>query len=187
MAKIPVSKDKILNLALQHESHPDNITPAVFGGFNTAVADNEKVTFIKYDMPSDLKAVVVIPNIHFSTNHSRTTLSKRVSLKDAVFNISHTSLLTAAIMSKNYEVLKEASKDVIHQEIRMSKMPELFDIQKFALANGSLMSTLSGSGSSFFNMAHIDDAKRLKDKIADNFSTFRVELFDFDNLGLTVE
>ncbi len=34
VAKERYSKRKILNLALEYEPHPDNITPAVMGGFN---------------------------------------------------------------------------------------------------------------------------------------------------------
>jgi len=38
-AGIRVSKRRILNHALVYESHPDNITPAVMGGFNAATIE----------------------------------------------------------------------------------------------------------------------------------------------------
>ncbi|MEJ2414260.1 MAG: homoserine kinase, partial [Sulfurimonas sp.] len=42
-ASIRVSKRRILNHALVYEPHPDNITPAVMGGFNVATIEKNKV------------------------------------------------------------------------------------------------------------------------------------------------
>ncbi len=53
-------------------------------------------------------------------------------------------------MTESWDLLKVASKDRLHQTRRMKQMPELFDVQKIALEKGALMSTLSGSGSTFF-------------------------------------
>lgn len=187
MAGIEISKEKVLNIALTYEPHPDNITPAVFGGFNVAVVENTRVFSIKKDMPNTLKAVVVIPNVHMSTNHSRGALPKRYSKEEAVFNISRSSLLTGLLFSENYDLLRVASRDKFHQDIRMKNLPELFEVQRLALDNGALMSTLSGSGSSFFNMVYKDDADRLKRVFENAFGFFRVEVFDFDNDGLTCQ
>lgn len=186
MAGISLTKDKILGLALAHEPHPDNITPAVQGGFTVASVDHGKVHYVKTDMPKDLKAIMVIPDLHQSTNHSRTILPKKVTLKETVFNITHSSLLTAALLSGKYELLKVASQDCLHQEVRMQRVPELFDVQRISLEQGALMSTLSGSGSSFFSMVHCDDATRVSTKLKDKFPDFRIEIFDFDNDGLTI-
>ncbi|HIC42814.1 MAG TPA: homoserine kinase, partial [Sulfurimonas sp.] len=70
-AGVRVSRRRILNHALQYEPHPDNITPAVMGGFNTAVVEKSKVFSEKKHIPPYLKAVVVIPNKPISTAHSR--------------------------------------------------------------------------------------------------------------------
>ena len=53
--------------------------------------------------------------------------------------------------------------------------------------NGALMSTLSGSGSSFFNLVYSDKALSLKSKLIDKFPKFRVEIFDFDNNGVVIK
>jgi len=184
MAGVEISKEKVLNIALTYEPHPDNITPAVHGGFNVAVVEDARVFSVKKDMPSSLKAVVVIPNVHMSTNHSRGALPKRYSKEEAVFNISHSSLMSALLFAGNYEMLRVAAKDKFHQDIRMKNLPELFEVQRIALDNGALMSTLSGSGSSFFSMVYADDALRLKRILEGSFGFFRVEIFDFDNDGL---
>ena len=182
-----LSKQKLLNLALSYESHPDNITPAVMGGFTVATVSDNEVNFIKKSLPKSLKAVVVIPNRPISTHLSRKTLPFKYSKEDTIFNVSHSSLITAAFMSENWEMLREASKDRIHQYYRMKQMPELFSVQKVALRNGALMSTLSGSGSTFFSLVYEEDAQKLVSKLKENFSHFKVFSCDLDNDGVKVD
>jgi len=184
---IELHNKKLLNLALSYESHPDNITPAVMGGFTVSSIHENEVYFIRKDIPNTLKAVVVIPNRAISTNLSRKSLPYKYTKEDAIFNISHSSLLTAAFMSEDWRMLKKASKDRFHQYYRMKQMPELFAVQKVALRNGALMSTLSGSGSTFFNMVYDKDTTRLVKKLEENFPHFKILVCDFDNNGIIVE
>ncbi len=186
VADVELSKDKLLNFALAYEHHPDNITPAVMGGFNVSTVKNNEVQYINKKIPKHLKAVLVIPNRSMSTNLSRKILPYKYSKEDAVFNISHSSLLSAAFMSENWEMLKTASLDKIHQQYRMRQMPELFNVQKLALNNGALMSTLSGSGSTIFSMCYEENLDKLQKKLKKSFYHFKVITCDFDNYGLSI-
>jgi homoserine kinase len=187
IADMKIDKQNLLNLALSYESHPDNITPAVMGGFTVATVKDHEVNFIKKELPKSLKAIVVIPNRPISTTASRKVLPFKYSKEDSVFNISHSSLLTAAFFSEDWKMLKEASQDRIHQYYRMKQMPELFAVQKTALKNGALMSTLSGSGSTFFSIAYENDVKKLVKVLKDKFPHFKVFSTDFNNIGVEVE
>ncbi len=183
-AGVNISKRKLLNLALHYEHHPDNITPAVMGGFNVAVVENRKVFSQKKRIPGYLKAVVVIPDRPTSTAHSRTTLPKSYRKEDAVYNLSHSSLLTACFFNESWEMLRIAARDRFHQYARMKQLPELFDVQKIAIEHGVLMSTLSGSGSTFFNMVYKEDAPALREAFVKRFPNFRCVILDFDNDGV---
>jgi homoserine kinase len=90
-------------------------------------------------------------------------------------------------MSESWDILREASKDRMHQYYRMKQMPELFSVQKVALRNGALMSTLSGSGSTFFSLVHEYDVKQLVLKLKENFRHFQIFSCNFDNDGIKVE
>ncbi|EAK1830095.1 homoserine kinase, partial [Campylobacter jejuni] len=165
MSGFKVEKERILDEALIYENHPDNIAPATLGGFVCSLVEKNKVYSIKKEIDKDLAAVVVIPNLAMSTEQSRQALAKNLSFNDAVFNLSHASFLTACFLEKKYEFLKFASQDKLHEINRMKNLPELFEVQKFALENKALMSTLSGSGSSFFSLAFKDDALALAKKM----------------------
>ncbi len=181
---VELSKEKLLNLALSYEPHPDNITPAVMGGFTASTIEDNEVKLVKKTMPSNIQAIVVIPNRPMSTTQSRKALPTKYSKEEAIFNISHSSLLTAAIFSENWDLLKVAAQDALHQQHRMKIMPELFEVQKVALQNGALMSTLSGSGSTMFNLVHRHDAKNICKTLRKKFSHFNILIFDLDNDGL---
>jgi len=186
-AGIRVNKRRILNHALVYEAHPDNITPAVMGGFNAATIEKNKVFSQKKHLPDYLKAVVVIPNKQMNTAKSRTTLPKSYSKENAVYNLTHTALTVAAFFNEDWEMLKIASQDRFHQKARMKTLPELFSVQKIAYESGALMSTLSGSGSTFFSLVYDEDTAMISNRFKQKFPDFDVKVLDFDNNGLIVE
>jgi len=185
-AEVPYKKDKIINLALAYEPHPDNIAPATYGGFVSSLIYKDRVISQKKEIPEYLKAVVVIPNKPMSTSQSRGKLPKFLSLQKAVFNISHSTVLASAFFNEDWKTLRYASKDKIHESVRMRNLKELFLVRDIALENGALMSTLSGSGSTFFNLTYDDDAVKLRDILAKKFPKFRVEVYNFNNIGYNI-
>jgi homoserine kinase len=181
------NKREILNQALRYEPHPDNITPAVMGGFNVACVEGDRVYSKKRRMPEYLKAVVVVPNRTISTAKSRTILPKVYRKEEAIYSLSHSSYLTALFMSESWDLLRIAAKDKLHQARRMKMIPELFDVQKLALRHGALMSTLSGSGSTFFNLVYEKDADKMAEVLQIRFPQFRVFTLALDNSGVLVK
>ncbi len=186
MAGIKASRETILNKAIIYETHPDNIAPAVYGGFTSSIIENGKVKTLRKEMSEKLKVVMVIPDRPMSTAHSRTLLPKTYLMKNVVYNLSHASLLTAAFFSENWEFLRVASKDCMHEHRRMKQMKELFEVRDIALKSGALMSTLSGSGSSFFNLVKAEDAPKVATALKNAFGMFRVEIFELDNHGFEI-
>lgn len=179
------NKRKILNLALEYEPHPDNITPAIMGGFNVACVEDKKVYSKKRKVPEYLRAVLVIPNKTISTAKSRTVLPDLYRTEEMVYSLSRSSFMTSLFMTESWDLLKIASKDMIHQTRRMKQMPELFEVQKTALQHGALMSTLSGSGSTFFTLCYADDAKKIHNALSQKFPKYRVFTKTLDNYGVT--
>lgn len=187
IAKLKVDKQIILNRALIYENHPDNIAPAVYGGFTSSVIHGKQVIVQKKQLPNDIKAVVVIPNRPMSTEKSRMLLPKQYKMQEVVWNISHSSFLTAAFINEDWDLLRLAAQDAIHEDRRMKQMPILFDVRKIAYENGALMSSLSGSGSTFLNICYKEDVKRLENALKKSFEEFEIRVFEFDNNGFFIQ
>ena len=181
------NKREILNLALRYERHPDNITSAVMGGFNVSCVESDRVYSKKRRLPAYLRAVVVVPNRTISTAKSRTILPKMYRKEETVYSLSRSSYMTALFMSESWDLLRIAAKDKLHQARRMKMVPELFDVQKLALRHGALMSTLSGSGSTFFNLVYEKDADEMTKALQAKFPQFRVFNLALDNNGVIIE
>lgn len=186
-AGVKYNKREILNRALKYESHPDNITPAVMGGFNVACVEGDRVYSKKRRLPDYLRAVVVVPDKTISTAKSRTVLPKIYKKEETVYSLSRAAFMTSLFMSESWDLLRIASKDKLHQTRRMKMMPELFEVQRVALKQGAIMSTLSGSGSTFFSLCYADDAEKITIALKKRFPKFRVFNKALDNYGATAK
>ena len=186
IAGFSLSKNKLVDLGLAYEPHPDNIAPCAHGGFCVSILKGNSVITKKATLSGDLRAVVVVPPIKISTAASRSALQASYSRSDCVSNLSHASLMSAAFVSGDYELLRLCGVDKMHEDARMKAVPELFKIREIAYQNGALLSTLSGSGSSFFNLVYKNDAKKLKSLLASEFSSFSVNAYELDNEGAQI-
>lgn len=83
-------------MATAIEDHPDNVGASLFGGFITAVWDGEHADYVRMEPHEDLEVLVVIPDFQLKTSEARKVLPEKIGRKDAVYNISRSSLLVAA-------------------------------------------------------------------------------------------
>ena len=179
LLNFPLKKEEILNIATKLEGHPDNVAPAIFGGFVVCAVEKDfNVFYIKNNVKKSLKFVVFVPNFKTSTEKSRKGLKKEISLKDAVFNISRTGLLVSSILNEKFEYLKIAVKDKIHQNSRLKYVENGEEIFKISYSLGAYAVYLSGSGPSI--VAIVKDSicssfkenakKKLKEKKIDGWN-----------------
>ena len=142
----PFSKEELLNMATYFEGHPDNVAPAIFGGITVSALHKEKVHCIPFIPPTALKMVLAIPAFHLSTGKARQALPSSIPFADAVFNISRTSLLVAALIKGDFSHLPCALEDKLHQPYREKLIPGMKDIFDAAKSSGSLGAVISGAG-----------------------------------------
>ncbi len=144
----PLSSETLLQLATTMEGHPDNVTPALFGGLQVAVMNGGTVQHIRVPLAADLGIVVFVPDFPMLTSEAREVLPRHVSRADAIFNISRASLLVAAMATGSINHLKAATEDALHQPYRLKLFPAMEDIIRSALDSGAVGAALSGAGSS---------------------------------------
>jgi homoserine kinase len=147
-----LSRDELLRMAVEMEGHPDNVTPALVGGFTVCCMDEVRgPLYVRFDPPSSLRAVVVMPEVPITgkkTEKSRGVLPAEVTLKDAVYNLNRTALLVAALAQGRIDLLSVATQDKLHQPYRASLVPGLRSVMQAALEAGAKGVALSGAGPS---------------------------------------
>ncbi len=143
------SAGDIYNLAVKLEGHPDNVSAALFGGLivNARGIDGS-YSNIKVPILNKLKLVAILPDSRIETEAARKILPASVSLREAVSNVQHSSLLVAALASGDYEMLRYAVHDELHEKYRKKLIPHFDKFESAAVENGALAFAVSGAGSS---------------------------------------
>ncbi|MCR5834153.1 MAG: homoserine kinase [Selenomonadaceae bacterium] len=160
----PLDKNELLTLATELEGHPDNVAPAIFGGFTVSVMNNGGVQTFSFMPRVKLKLIVTVPNFELSTRIARKVLPKNVSMKDAIFNVSRASMLIAALVEGRADLLPLAFDDALHQPYRKKLVPGMTEVFEAAKSAGALGAAISGAGSCLIAFTTADSG--LENKIA---------------------
>ena len=150
-------RKELLRLSTELEGHPDNVAASLVGGV-TASAGGEVV---KLPLGFDPAFIAWVPETQTSTEKSRTAIASSIPLPDVVFNIGHTALLMAAFAAGDIAVLREATKDLMHQDVRFAASPNSHEAFKAALATDAWCAWLSGSGPTVGVLCAKADAARI--------------------------
>lgn len=147
-----MTEQEILNLATVIEGHPDNVVPAIKGGFDVSLVEEGNVIYSKIIPPEALTFVALIPDFKMSTSDCRKVLPEKYSRCDCVSNISHASLLVCSLLNKDYDKLRICFKDKIHQPYRGPLIKDMDTIFESAKSLGSYGEFISGSGSTLMTV-----------------------------------
>jgi len=143
-----LDNDVLFALANELEGHPDNVAPAIFGGFTISGQDKRvepaDVWVLQADLDPQLSAVVFIPPNPLSTKTARRLLPAKVPHGEAAANAGRAALLVAALQGNPQHLLR-ATEDFLHQDYRASAMPESADLMKHLRAMG-VPAFISGAG-----------------------------------------
>jgi homoserine kinase len=126
------------------EGHADNVAASLFGG--VVATSGGRATRVPLGV--DGVVVVWVPDRETPTRAARRVLPEQVSFDDAVFNVGRTALLVAALASGDTDALRVATEDRLHQDARLSRVPETRTALSAALRAGAWAAWLSGSGPS---------------------------------------
>ncbi len=147
LCQIKLSYQEMLNLAFSLEGHMDNIVPALIGGLTIAYkAEQEEIKWVKIKPPVDLRVILAIPDFSLNTEEMRKILPSKVSLTNAVFNLSRSALLVNALQTSNWGILVEAMEDKLHQPFRAPFIPGIEEMFSQIKRTGLAGVALSGSG-----------------------------------------
>lgn len=153
------SEEELLRFATDIEGHPDNVAPALFGGLTIAWVDERGPHHKKLTVHRGVSPLVLVPPNQMSTKLARSLQPDSVPHTDAVFNVSRSALLVAAL-TQSPELMFAATEDRLHQNYRASAMPETSKLIQLLRDNGHA-AVVSGAGPSVL-VLEIDPQERVK-------------------------
>jgi homoserine kinase len=147
----PLTREKLLQMLIELEGHPDNAVPSSLGGFAVCshASDNpaDGFSFTRVPVKSELSFVTLVPELRLSTETARGLLPREVPFRHAVENAQRTARIAAAFCTGDYASLRGLFIDRLHQPFRQALIPGFADNLKAAREAGALGSFLSGAGS----------------------------------------
>ena len=148
----------LLALATEMEGHPDNVAPCLFGGLTIAWVTEEGPQFKKLIVHRGVSPLVLVPQATMSTALARSLQPESVPHADAIFNVSRSTLLIAALI-QSPELLLAATEDRLHQNYRAEAMPDTSRLIGLLREQG-FPAVVSGAGPSILVLCS-DPAQRL--------------------------
>lgn len=136
--------DAMFELAAGMEGHPDNVAPALYGGFVVAGSDDGGFYAVGSPVEPRIGVVVFVPPTGVSTQHARRLLPDTVPHADAAADAGRTALLVAALAGRP-EQLWRATRDYLHQDYRRPAMPDSLALVDRLRADG-VPAVVSGAG-----------------------------------------
>lgn len=177
-----LNKYDLLKLATDLEGHPDNVAAAIFGGHTIAFEDK----VLKIEVSDDLQFYALIPDFKISTEESRNLVQKEISVKNAVQNIAGAAFITHALRLGDFDLLKKAPDDSIHEYKRMQNLENIQDIKKIFNEDNSKI-FLSGSGSTLLLVSKKEiDFSNEFEKLNSLSSKWDIATLKVDNFGAQI-
>jgi homoserine kinase len=155
---VELDSNALLSLATELEGHPDNVAPALFGGLTIAWTTDAGPQHKKLIVHRGVSPLIAVPESTMSTELARSLRPVSVPHEDAIFNVSRSALLIAALI-QSPELLLAATEDKLHQSYRAAAMPETESLIRELRSQG-LPAVVSGAGPSILVLCS-DPAQRL--------------------------
>jgi len=140
---LEIDKEEIQKLATKIEGHPDNVTPAIYGGL--CCSRNEIIS--KFDVSDKWRFYVLIPNYEVKTSEARKVIKREINLSDAVNNISSALIGIDGLVNFDEKKLSLLNTDTLHEPYRKTLIKDYEECKKLAYEQGASAFLISGSGS----------------------------------------
>jgi homoserine kinase len=177
-----LTRERLFELCTELEGHPDNAAPATFGGFNVSHGAQHQ----RFPVASALKFVLLIPDFEVSTSEARALLPEKIRRVDAVQSCGNACAITASFASGDYEQMRGAFADGLHQPFRRALIPFFDAVLAAGEQAGALGVFLSGSGSTVAAVALTNGRRIAEAMLAAADGAGRAAITTADNRGAQI-
>jgi len=175
------------------DNAPDNVCALVRGGFCTSLLDSETRAYIdsfRFPVGDDLAFVTASPDFRVRTRDARAVLPEQLGFSEVVASLNGLAYLVSAFAKGDYERLRGATNDRIHQPFRRALNPFVDEAIEAGVAAGGFAGWLSGSGSSVICAAPAGTAlaarQAMEEIYRENGIPVRMASLSADNEGAVV-
>ena len=141
-----LGRDGAFQVVADVEGHPDNVAPALLGGFTVSSRDDVAWRTRVLPWPKEWRLAFAVPASELATERARAVLPGTLTRADAVRTASRTALWAVAVLQRDPTLLALASDDVAHEPYRSPLLPGFAEARRALRAGGAWAAFLSGAG-----------------------------------------
>ncbi|AQS52817.1 Homoserine kinase [Jeotgalibaca dankookensis] len=165
LGDLELTADAKIQWASKIEGHPDNVTPAIVGGFVVRAVLDDRVYWKKIPF-LDVAMVVCVPEHQLKTIQSRTVLPTNLPFKQAVKVSSLANVLLASLQKGNLITAgKMIESDIFHEPYRAKLIPELNHVRSIGHEEAAYGTYISGAGTAVMTMISREYARNLRERL----------------------
>lgn len=145
--------EEIFQIATETEGHPDNIAPALLGGWVLSLPDETTGAYHTFSLPVNAPVEIagVVPALLLSTEKARKVISDSYDFNTVIYQQSRTALMTHLLSKANWneddaDGFALAISERIHQSQRAQYIPGMQETFAYWKKLGAYGSFLSGAG-----------------------------------------
>ncbi|HKL41324.1 MAG TPA: homoserine kinase [Clostridia bacterium] len=146
------SENELLNIACDLEGHPDNIVPAIKGGFQISKKINNEYITSEIKAPSTLDFIVMVPDFEVNTDKARAILPDKYTKNIAYESVANTAFLVNAFNNSDFSHISIYLDDFLHQPYRIKLINNGLDILKYSKSLNAYGEFISGSGPTLISL-----------------------------------
>lgn len=159
-------------VAAELEGHPDNVAPALLGGFTIACPRPGGWVAVPAEIHPDIATVVFFPDEPVHTAVARGILPVSVSHRRAAANAGCAALLVAALRQRP-DLLLVATQDRLHQEFREQAMPDSLALMRTLRSEG-VPAVISGAGPAVLAFVSASDRDEVAGRVPGGWNVLQL-------------
>ncbi|GAB3797555.1 homoserine kinase [Virgibacillus kimchii] len=187
LCSLHLTAEQKLQAATEIEGHPDNVAPALFGGFIiSATTDGRNVHPVRLTA-LDTDLILYIPKVELKTEAAREVLPKDYAKEEAVSASSISNVMIAALLTGDYGLAgKMMENDLFHEPYRSVLIPNYAEIREEAREQGAYGTVISGAGPSLISFVPGGQGTDMANRLQTLFKEHQVLALRLDKYGVQV-
>lgn len=172
IAGSPLEKDELYELSVEMEGHPDNVTPALFGGLTTSMMEKDKTLCYITTISKNFSFYASIPDFILPTVEAREILPKEYDKADVIYNISHALMTYLCLNHGQTNAISSCIGDKLHQPYRKNLIHGFDEISDKAQTLDALATYISGAGPTLIHITKSNNLtfeKEMRDWLKENY------------------
>ncbi len=185
-----MSRDHLINAAAQLTDRPAAAITSLLGGLTITASSDDELLYRQLSVRS-LELILALPDIpDYRQRLAKAKAStKKVDLKDVIFNVGHTALLVEALRNNDMALLAKAMQDRVLDPNRKTLVPGFDNAISAARQAGAAATVFCGDGPALISFA-AHNHSRIEGALCDAFRVeginVRTWIIKGDSQGITI-